>query len=371
MAYRVRDFTGESAAGFQSIANAAGTILDKRKADLLAKEGGLRIKQLQDEEAERAKTNKLLEDTERRGVLAPAATEGVKTPTGTAVDFQQVKEANKWDSEASLHNIAFKGTKGFVPMNGRAMQRMADADAATANKADQETIRTEERATETHVSKMANDKAAREAGRYSPVVLGDGRLAGMNTRDGSLKDTGEKGQPKAGAKNAEFNALPMEAQEQVKVLSKNMGFQKTLRSSVASDLEQFKAAKTPDAALSYGLGMLKALNSTLGPDALSNDESERLGAELKTQIGNWRGPGKFIGKDLGAFVDKVQAKVNSLEGSIKRSEGDIDALYGRKPADAAASTSSGPVKIKDDADFEKLASGTVFIGPDGKTRTKP
>ena len=31
----------------------------------------------------------------------------------------------------------------------------------------------------------------------------------------------------------------------------------------------------------------------------------------------------------------------------------------------------GPVRIAGDADYARLPSGTVFIGPDGKRRTKP
>ena len=37
----------------------------------------------------------------------------------------------------------------------------------------------------------------------------------------------------------------------------------------------------------------------------------------------------------------------------------------------AANSQTGPVVIKDDAEFDALPSGTVFIGPDGVERTKP
>lgn len=146
-----------------------------------------------------AAVEKLNTETEARGALAPAAMEGVKTTTGTAVDFQAVKSANQADSDAKLYNIVNKGREGFMPMSGGAFRKMAEAKALEANKADQEAIRTEERATENHVSKMANDKAAREAGRYTPVALGGDRLGSMNTRTGKIADTGEKTPPKAGA----------------------------------------------------------------------------------------------------------------------------------------------------------------------------
>jgi hypothetical protein len=38
---------------------------------------------------------------------------------------------------------------------------------------------------------------------------------------------------------------------------------------------------------------------------------------------------------------------------------------------APAGGASGPVRINSDEDYRKLDSGTVFIGPDGKQRTKP
>jgi hypothetical protein len=33
--------------------------------------------------------------------------------------------------------------------------------------------------------------------------------------------------------------------------------------------------------------------------------------------------------------------------------------------------SDAPAKIESDADYDKLPSGAMFVGPDGKTRKKP
>jgi hypothetical protein len=41
------------------------------------------------------------------------------------------------------------------------------------------------------------------------------------------------------------------------------------------------------------------------------------------------------------------------------------------PLNKGAAKPTAPVKIGSDAEWEKLPSGTIFIGPDGKTRTKP
>jgi hypothetical protein len=44
---------------------------------------------------------------------------------------------------------------------------------------------------------------------------------------------------------------------------------------------------------------------------------------------------------------------------------------GGGPAAAPVAATGGPVKITGDSDYAALASGTQFVGPDGKTRTKP
>lgn len=195
--------------GLSSIGQIGGALNDKKKADLLAKEGAARIKESEQQQKMNQQkidatetTRKLSEETEARGALSPKAMEGEKTADGRAVDMMAIKSAKQADSDAKLYNLVNQGKEGFLPMSGGAFRKMQESRALEANKADEESIRTEERATETHKSKMETEKSNREAGRYTPVVLGDGRLASMNTRTGGVKDTGEKGQLKAGANAA-------------------------------------------------------------------------------------------------------------------------------------------------------------------------
>ncbi len=199
---------------------------------------------------------------------------------------------------------------------------------------------------------------AMDNGQFSFFNGGDGSVYKTNTKKGTYELTDIAGKVD---KNAEFNALPMEAQEQVKKIAGTIGFQKTLKNTISSDLEQFKNAKTKDAALSYGLGMLKAMNSSLGPDALSNDEAERLASELKYQVGNWSGSGEFIGRNLDKFVDKVNAKINSMQGSIDRGNADIDSLYGRTPK-----TDSSSQKAPAAPSAGTVEGGYKFKGGDPK-----
>lgn len=46
-------------------------------------------------------------------------------------------------------------------------------------------------------------------------------------------------------------------------------------------------------------------------------------------------------------------------------------LPGEAGRDTTAPPSGGPAKVTSDAEFDALPSGTVFVGPDGKTRRKP
>lgn len=66
---------------------------------------------------------------------------------------------------------------------------------------------------------------------------------------------------------------------------------------------------------------------------------------------------------LDAALNVMQQEMEAALGAARAGSGS------QKPAAGAAPT-NGPVKITSDAQFEKLPSGTLFIGPDGKQRRK-
>lgn len=138
----------------------------------------------------------LMESMESAGELAPKAMAGTPTANGNAVDFQDVKRSRQLDRDAKAWNQWNQDKPGFVPMSGEKRRAQFEADTLKGAQADQADVLTDERATETHQSKMANDKAARETGRYTPVPLGGDRLGAMNTRTGKIADTGESTPPK-------------------------------------------------------------------------------------------------------------------------------------------------------------------------------
>lgn len=65
-------------------------------------------------------------------------------------------------------------------------------------------------------------------------------------------------------------------------------------------------------------------------------------------------------------ADAVKSKMDMLQRDLELAQKGFDAARNKPPA-----ADTGPPQIKGDEDYAKLPSGTLFIGPDGKKRTKP
>lgn len=61
----------------------------------------------------------------------------------------------------------------------------------------------------------------------------------------------------------------------------------------------------------------------------------------------------------------------TYEGYANQSGFDPVNVIGQHPASAYKGQSNAVVQVKTDADFDKLPSGTLFVGPDGEQRRKP
>lgn len=99
---------------------------------------------------------------------------------------------------------------------------------------------------------------------------------------------------------------------------------------------------------------LPMVQSMKGMGALSNAEGEKLTASI------------------GALNPKMSEA--AFKASLNRIITDLKTYRerGAQPApQQAAPRGGGPVRISSDAEYAKLKSGAVFIGPDGKTRRKP
>lgn len=363
-------------AGLSGIGQIGTALNDKKKADLLAKEGGLRIKQLQDEEAKRAredanrvKMEGLTADTERRGALTPAAMEGKQgagefpmkggapAPDGRVVDFQAIQRAKSDDASASAINAKMRDPSdseaklysqvyGGMPMSGGAFRKLVTEKAVAANQADQAAIKADERDTETHVSKMANDKAARETDRFTFVPLGGDRLGAGNTRTGAIADTGEKTPPKPIPKATDPDAgLPLDVKEQIKGLSSKNAGKIAIANQMESYLQEFQAAPTEDEKARIGGMMLKVLNSPEGSDAIGVEEAKRLGDALEYNVfdlaaGTGMKTGNLHGRDLAGFEKQVTSTIAAVRGGTDRNRSEVDRLYGRQPGAAPADTAT-------------------------------
>lgn len=79
----------------------------------------------------------------------------------------------------------------------------------------------------------------------------------------------------------------------------------------------------------------------------------------------------FSSGDFAAAVDQMQMEAEGVLGSTQQSKDAV--LHPEAHAATRPPTQSGggPAKVASDADYAKLPSGAVFIGPDGKQRRKP
>lgn len=103
-------------------------------------------------------------------------------------------------------------------------------------------------------------------------------------------------------------------------------------------------------------------------DAQPSQQQQQI---MQDSLGKLGTDPKAMGNILDAYGDSLRRKVE-----IHNSE--IDSAEKRNvhfPFDAriklTPKSSLGIPKIKSDAEFDKLPSGSIFIGPDGKKRTKP
>jgi hypothetical protein len=223
---------GEAMAGLQSIGGIGSAVMDKRKADLLAKEGAARIKESEQAQKlnaqkiaagdlaaqQEADKTKLIAGTEAGGMLGPKAQEGTPNATGSAVDFGAVKMANKHDSDAKLYNLVHRNDPDFVPLSGGTFRRQVEAKALEANRADQAQIETKrladvkEKEGAAKLSLETKDSETRrlaaESGRFSVVSVTDAtgapHVGTLNARTGEIKDSGFGAPPKGGLGNKQI-----------------------------------------------------------------------------------------------------------------------------------------------------------------------
>lgn len=131
---------------------------------------------------------------------------------------------------------------------------------------------------------------------------------------------------------------------------------------------------------------LKAMGTIVGP------ELTKILAGTNAGTGEERGQFLTTAGSLANSPEQTKSAIDSLRGMLGRQAADLALQYhgatGRSDfakryfapdiadslnlnPDTATQTSSSPVVVKSDEDYNKLPSGTLFVGPDGHTRKKP
>ena len=94
-----------------------------------------------------------------------------------------------------------------------------------------------------------------------------------------------------------------------------------IANTIDGELAQFKQlmdSKQEGLAVAHGEAMLKLLNSSLGPDAISGEETRTLGKYLQ-KFQNPFDDGSFYGADLDKFYSQLTAKSNALKAAAAES----------------------------------------------------
>ena len=100
-------------------------------------------------------------------------------------------------------------------------------------------------------------------------------------------------------------------------------------------------AGNKDLAIKIGQGMIKALNSDQGADAVGVEEAARLGNLLEFQLFNLTQPGPMFGRDLQGFADQVDETINKLKSSVASGQKQLKQLEAGQPIQFEQSTKGG------------------------------
>ena len=129
-------------------------------------------------------------------------------------------------------------------------------------------------------------------------------------------------------KNA-FDHLPMEDQEQVKVLGQKNAQKSSIKNQLDALVTTLTDKKLTDAQkLPLAMSGLKVINSQEGQDALGSEESHRLGSLLEFHFLNLTKPGPVIGRaPIGDFTNQVAVSSQQLGEAVGRNNKQIQSLY--------------------------------------------
>lgn len=165
--------------------------------------------------------------------------------------------------------------------------------------------------------------------------------------------------------------LDLDQKKIVEALATATAKKQSVKNNLDALLARWDTLSDDDKA-TQGEQILKTLNSLEGPDAISVDDTKRLGSRLKFQMFNMLGVGPMFGRDLPGFKKQMEITSKNMADSISMNKSEIDKIYGR-PAEGGAAKGllnnglleSAPKSLPQKAGFK------VMIAPSGKSKGKP
>jgi hypothetical protein len=155
------------------------------------------------------------------------------------------------------------------------------------------------------------------------------KSAQANFYNAKAKDTAAPAAPPTPAEK--FKELPIENQEQIRSLSKEVANDKKMYALINQSLKILDDPTiSEDQKLITARAMIKPLNSLIGSDAVGAEEAKRLAGLLEYRIMNFTEPGPFHGRaPISDFSGQVRNTLRMIGGARADKDEEINRLYGR------------------------------------------
>lgn len=311
---------------------------------------------------ERAEKRDALADEDRARALASEddAKRGVLTPMQRAAmqkDFEEVPEGTPGAIPAYVRDANGQESPLFMRVRGKAPAPKKEmTKVATTKNGKSGTVVKYNDGTEDFFD--AAPSTADHSGSWVSTGQVDeqGHLISQNTKTGEQR-VGTIVGKKAGAEAPEHKAAGAVAANFEGDYAKKTQIVSVIDRELQK-FEEFVKNGDTDGAARHGQGMLKALNSAFGADAVGKDEADRLGGYLKPFKAPWE-PGSMMHRDLDLFAEQVRAKADALRGAAADSLAQAERIRegGLKAAGGGQSPDVSPKQTQ--------APGDAFAAPTG------
>jgi hypothetical protein len=228
------------------------------------------------------------------------AQEGTPTADGRAVDFQEVKKANRGfeQADSGLWNFLNPGS----PMDAESLKAKRERDEAGEVLAADEKTADATRKQEKHKSDLETAEATRLSGRYSPITLEGGSVGKFNTKTGDIEDTGQKALPKPAHGGDPTHTVLKPGETLVPGLKEIPGVQITKDS-----VQKVKAAYSNYTELKNQLQQYQDLYSKMGTEMVGEgaDQLDAISTGMQLTLKELQNLGVLNGPDLMLMLKQI------------------------------------------------------------------